>query len=54
MAPGRNREQSEKFYDSSESLFSVYSKIAEDEDNKKTELWQKDAKGIFLFVSAIC
>jgi hypothetical protein len=29
----------------------MYSKIAEEEDNKMTERWQKDADGILIFVS---
>ena len=39
------------FGDSSAPFFSLYSKIAEDEDNKMVELWQKDADGILIFVS---
>ena len=39
------------FGDSSGPLFSVYSKAAEDEDNKMVERWQKDADGILFFVS---
>jgi hypothetical protein len=37
--------------ESSGLLFSVYSKAAEDEDNKMVEQWQKDADGILIFVS---
>jgi hypothetical protein len=40
-----------KFGDSSAPLFSIYSKAAEDEDNKMVERWQKDADGIIIFVS---
>lgn len=29
----------------------MYSKVAEEEDNKAAELWQKDADGILIFVS---
>jgi len=29
----------------------LYSKIAEEEDNKMTDRWQKDADGILIFVS---
>ena len=29
----------------------MYTKAAEDEDNKMVESWQKDAKGILIFVS---
>ena len=37
--------------DSSGPLFSLYSKVAEEEDNKMVERWQKDADGILIFVS---
>ena len=37
--------------DSSAPLFSIYSKAAEEEDNKMVEQWQKDAEGILIFVS---
>ncbi|KAN0105393.1 hypothetical protein V8E52_011060, partial [Russula decolorans] len=37
------------FGDSSGPLFSMYSKAAEDEDNKMVERWQKDAEGILFF-----
>ncbi|KAF8494150.1 hypothetical protein F5888DRAFT_1805738 [Russula emetica] len=37
------------FGDSSGSLFSIYSKAAEEEDNKMVERWQKDADGILIF-----
>jgi hypothetical protein len=37
--------------DSSGPLFSMYSKAAEDEDNKMADRWQKDAEGILIFVS---
>jgi hypothetical protein len=39
------------FGDSSGRLFSMYSKAAEDEDDKMTDRWQKDAEGIIFFVS---
>ena len=38
------------FWDSSGPLFSIYSKAAEEEDNKMVERWQKDADGILIFV----
>jgi hypothetical protein len=38
------------FWDSSGPLFSIYSKAAEDEDNKMVDRWQKDADGILFFV----
>lgn len=37
--------------DSSGTLFSLYSEIATEEDDKKMEHWQKDADGILVFVS---
>jgi hypothetical protein len=40
------------FGDSSGKLFSIYSNVAEDEDNKMVERWQKDADGILIFVSS--
>jgi hypothetical protein len=40
------------FGDSSGPFFSIYSKAAEDEDNKMVERWQKDADGILIFVSS--
>ena len=39
------------FGDSSGPLFSIYSKAADEEDNKMVERWQKDADGILIFVS---
>jgi hypothetical protein len=30
----------------------MYLKMAEDEDNKMADRWQKDADGILIFVSA--
>ena len=38
------------FGDSSGALFNIYSKAAEEEDNKMVERWQKDADGILFFV----
>jgi hypothetical protein len=39
------------FRDSSMPLFSMYSKVAEEKDNKMVERWQKDVEGILIFVS---
>lgn len=39
------------FGDSSGPFFSIYSKVAEKEDNRMVEQWQKDADGILIFVS---
>ena len=33
------------------SFFSIYSKIAKEEDKDMVERWQKDAEGILVFVS---
>jgi hypothetical protein len=38
------------FGDSSGPLFSIYSKTAEEEDNKNAESWKNDADGILIFV----
>ena len=43
--------QDSNFGDSSGQIFSMYSKAAEEEDNKMAESWQKDADGILIFVS---
>jgi hypothetical protein len=32
----------------------MYSKMAEEEDNKMADHWQKDADGILIFVSPMC
>lgn len=37
------------FGDGSGPLFTIYSKIAEKDDNKRAERWQKDAQGILIF-----
>ncbi|KAF8475257.1 hypothetical protein DFH94DRAFT_603116, partial [Russula ochroleuca] len=37
------------FGDSSRPLFSIYSKTAEEEDNKNAERWKNDADGILIF-----
>lgn len=39
-----------KFNDSSGPFFSMYSEIAEGEDNKMLKHWQKDSEGILIFV----
>src|SRR6266852_103186 len=39
------------YRDSSGLLFSMYSKLAEEEDNKMVDRWQKEAEGILIFVS---
>jgi hypothetical protein len=49
--PNQPLQGESNFGDSSGPLFSIYSKVAEDEDNKVVERWQKDADGILFFVS---
>jgi hypothetical protein len=39
------------FSDSSGPVFSLYSKIAVEEDNKTAERWKTSADGILIFVS---
>jgi hypothetical protein len=50
-APNQPLQGESIFGDSSGPLFSIYSKAAEEEDNKMVERWQKDADGILIFVS---
>jgi Family of unknown function (DUF6535) len=40
------------FSDGSGHIFNMYNKMAEEEDNKMADRWQKDADGILIFVSA--
>ena len=51
LTPNQPFQGGSNFGDSSGPLFSIYSKAAEDEDNKMVERWQKDADGILIFVS---
>jgi hypothetical protein len=39
------------FGDSSGPIFSMYSKITKEEDDRDAERWQKDADGVLIFVS---
>ena len=39
------------FGDSSGPIFSMYSKLAGEEDDEMVDRWQKDADGILIFVS---
>jgi hypothetical protein len=50
-APNQPSQVESIFGDSSGPLFSMYSKAAEEEDNRMVERWQKDADGILIFVS---
>ena len=52
IPPPKPSREASNFSDSSGSLFSIYSKAAEDEDTKIVERWQKDADGILIFVSS--
>ena len=51
--PGQNDPLQEVsgFADGSGPLFSMYLKLAEEEDKKMTENWKGDADGILIFVS---
>jgi hypothetical protein len=46
-------ESEPEFRDSSGPLFSMYLKLAEEEDRKIAEHWRADAGGILVFVSPI-
>ncbi|KAH9987491.1 hypothetical protein BJV77DRAFT_789145 [Russula vinacea] len=48
-APNQPLQREPNFGDSSGKLFSIYSNVAEDEDNKMVERWQKDADAILIF-----
>ena len=50
-APSQPLQREPSFGDSSGKLFSIYSNVAEDEDKKMVERWQKDADAILIFVS---
>ena len=49
--PNQPSQAESNFGDGSGPLFSIYSKIAEKDDNKRAERWQGDAQGILIFVS---
>ena len=49
--PPQPSHEESTFGDSSGPFFSIYSKAAEEEDNRMVERWQKDADGILIFVS---
>jgi hypothetical protein len=44
-------QEESNFADSSGPLFSMYSKAAEDEDDKRVDRMKKVSKGIIIFVS---
>ena len=48
---GQPAQPESNFGDSSEALFSIYSKVTEREDGKMAKRWQKDARMILIFVS---
>ncbi|KAH9989141.1 hypothetical protein BJV77DRAFT_698158 [Russula vinacea] len=47
--PDQPSQGESSFGDSSGPFFSIYSKVADDEDKKMVERWQKDADGILIF-----
>ena len=47
----QSSEEGSDYSDGSRTLYSMYSKIAEDEDNEMVERCQKDADGTLIFVS---
>ena len=49
--PRRPQLGDSNFGDSSGPIFSMYSKIAKEEDDDLVDRWQKDADGILIFVS---
>jgi hypothetical protein len=49
--PLRPQQGDSNFGDSSGPIFSMYSKIAKEEDDDLVDRWQKDADGILIFVS---
>ena len=53
QSPSAPNQQSNKpiFVDSSGPFFTLYSKVAKDEDDETAKRWQEDAKGILIFVS---
>ena len=51
LRPNQPLQGESNFSDSSGPLFSIYSKVAEEEDDKMVERWQKDADRILIFVS---
>ena len=42
-----------EFADTSAPLFVMYHRMTKEEDNQLAERWQKDAKGIIIFVSSL-
>lgn len=50
VSDGHLAQSEPSFDDSSWPLFMMYSKIAEEEDNKIAQRWQKDTEGIIIFV----
>ena len=50
--PHQTSQRQSNFSDGSGPLFNMYVKMAEEEDDKMADLWQKDAKTILIFVSS--
>ena len=53
LNPPPNPLQGTEFADSSGPLFSMYQRMTKEEDDEMAERWQKDAKGIIIFVSPL-
>jgi hypothetical protein len=51
MADGHPRSSQAPIVSPSGPLYAVYSKSAENKDNRVFKTWQKDADGIIFFVS---
>jgi hypothetical protein len=51
LAENQTQKGQSDFGDSSGPLFSMYAKMAEEEDSKMVERWNADADGILIFVS---
>jgi len=51
ILPLRPQQGDSNFGDSSGPIFSMYSKLAKEEDDELVDRWQKDAEGILIFVS---
>ena len=49
-APNHASQGGSGFVDSSGPIFSMYMKMAEEEDKKMAESWKADAQGILFFV----
>ena len=50
-AQNQTSQEHTNFSDGSGPLFNMYVKMAEEEDDRIADRWQKDADGILIFVS---